>query len=87
MEKLSIVTFSGLTKTKILNLKRVKLLDFKFNTTTTDKIFERSSSLHVKYRTMGKVHFFKEPFASIDKKFFWEEDSALGYNHEVLRLF
>ena len=39
-------------------------------TTSTDKIFEKNSSFHVKLRTTGKVSIFKGTFASIGKILF-----------------
>ena len=53
-----------------------------FNATTnTDKIFEKNSSFHVKWRTTGKVQFlFSRSLLLVLTKFsFWEEDWALGY--------
>ena len=51
-------------------------------TTSTDKIFEKNSSFHVKLSTTGKVQF---PFWSslllvLTKFCFQEEDWALAYN-------
>ena len=50
-------------------------------TTSTDKIFEKNSSFHVKWRTTGKVQFlFSRSLLLVLTKFsFWEEDWALGY--------
>ena len=52
------------------------------STTTIGKIFETSSSFHVKYRTKGKFLFlFSSSFLLVLTKFkFWEVRWALGYN-------
>ena len=53
----------------------IRVLD---GTTTTDKIFEKNSSFHVKYHTTGNVKFlFSRRFLLV----FWEEDWALDYNY------
>ena len=51
------------------------------HTTSTDKIFEKNSSFHVKWRTTGKVQFlFSRSLLLVLTKFsFWKEDWALGY--------
>ena len=43
--------------------------------TTADKIFETSSSFHLKWRTMGKVQFafFRRFLLVVAKVSFWEE--------------
>ena len=53
-----------------------------FLETTVDKIFETSSTFHVKYRTTGKFPFlFFGSFLLLLTKFlFWEEGWALVYN-------
>ena len=53
-----------------------------FLETTVDKIFEISSTFHVKYRTTGKFQFlFFGSFLLLLTKFlFWEEGWALVYN-------
>ena len=53
-----------------------------FLETTVDKIFETSSTFHVKYRTTGKFRFlFFGSFLLLLTKFlFWEEGWALVYN-------
>ena len=52
-----------------------------FETTSTDKIFEKNSSFHVKQRTTGKVRFlFSRSLLLVLTKFsFSEEDWARGY--------
>ena len=52
-----------------------------FPETNTDKICEKNSSFHVKYRAMGKVQFlFSRRLLLVLTKFsIWEEDLALGY--------
>ena len=51
------------------------------STTSTDKIFEKNSSFHVKWRTTGKVQFlFSRSLLLVLTKFsIWEEDWPLGY--------
>ena len=51
------------------------------NPTSTDKIFEKNSSFHVKLRTMGKVQFLfsRSLLLVLTKLSFYEEDWALGY--------
>ena len=59
------------------------MLDFTLvDTTTTDKIFEKNSSFHVKQRTTRKNQFlFSRSLLLVLAKFsFWEEDWALGYD-------
>ena len=52
------------------------------NITTMDKIFETSSSFHVKHRTTRKFlfSFFNSFLLVLTKYLFWEEEWALGYN-------
>ena len=51
------------------------------NTTSTDEIFEKDSSFHMKQGTTGRVQFlFSGSLLLVLTEFtFWEEDWALGY--------
>ena len=54
-----------------------------------DKIFERSSSFHMKYHTTGKFEFlfFSSFLLALTKILFWEDDWALGYHSMKFRDF
>ena len=51
------------------------------STTTTNKIFEKISSFHLKQDTTGKVQFLfsQSLLIELTKFSFWEEDWVLGY--------
>ena len=64
----------------------MKHLDFKFNATTTDKIFETDStfSCEIAHYRKSSIYAFKKSLASIDNFFFFAREGgggswALGY--------
>ena len=53
----------------------------KYPTTPTYKYLRKTLVfMWIAHYGKSSITIFKESFASIDKKFFWKEDWALGYN-------